>query len=74
MDDKQKDAEQVEDLELQDQEAEDVKGGFSWGVSQTFKPTESLDEGPEERLGQKVSPGIGRMGGQVQHNETLITI
>lgn len=65
--DEKKHEEQVEDLELEKEQAEDVKGGFSWGVNQTFKPTESLDEGPEERFGRS-GLNLGN------HNETLVRI
>jgi hypothetical protein len=69
MHDKQQYEQQVEDLELKDEQAEEVKGGYSFGVSQTYKPTESLDEGPEERLSANL-----RQGYSGNHNETLVRI
>jgi hypothetical protein len=35
MDERETNEEQVEDLEMRDEEAEDVKGGFSWSETQT---------------------------------------
>jgi hypothetical protein len=70
--DEKKAEEQVEDLELQSEQAEDVKGGFSWGLNQTFKPTESLDEGPEEKFGRSALPRSSQGAGN--HNETLVRI
>jgi hypothetical protein len=59
--------EQVEDLEAPDEAAEEVKGGWSWGVSQT---------GFKGDISQKVAPGDrgGLPGMETQHNETLIQI
>ena len=68
--DEQKHAEeqQVEDLELSDHDAEEVKGGL-----QNLTRPEAL---ADAEIAQKVQPnaGITRTGGTVQHNETLIRI
>ena len=66
MDEQKKDEPQVEDLELKDEEAEEVKGGFSWGASQTAKPTESLS--PMDPLLQQ------RGGWDGNHSEILVAI
>jgi hypothetical protein len=67
MDERDKAEEQVEDLEAPESEAEEVKGGFSWGVTQT---------GSLKQADGSVRPGNirGVDGGQVQHNETLVRI
>ena len=68
MDDpKDTDEQQVEDLELKDEEAENVKGG----LQNLTKPPALADS---ELISQKVQPGVERFGGQVQHNETLVRI
>ncbi len=65
MDEQKKDDQQVEDLELKEEEAEEVKGGFSWGASQTAKPTESLSP---------MDPLIQRGGWDGNHSEILVVI
>ena len=66
----EKEEEQVEDLDPSAEEAEDVKGGFSWGVSQ---------QGSFSKINigsQKIQPGNlrGIDGSEQQHNETLVRI
>ena len=56
---------QVEDLEMKDEEAEDVKGGYSWGVTQTGTMAKGNVEGTRTR-------GVDGVDGQ--HNETLVRI
>ena len=66
MDEQKKDEQQTEDLELNDEQAEDVKGGWSWGASQGLTADEkslNFTRGTVER------PGM-----ETQHNETLIRI
>ena len=65
MDQKQEPEEQVEDLELKDEDAENVKGGgFSIG-------TQQVGTG-----GAKASPmdPLIRQGMETQHSETLVCI
>jgi hypothetical protein len=76
MDDQGKVEEHVEDLELKGEDAEDVKGGFSWGISNLTAPK---DEGPEERTGLNFKPSQlggarGLDGNTNQHNEILVAI
>ena len=74
MDEHDKSEEQVEDLDTPESEAEEVKGGFSWGVSQGIKG---------ELVGEKQTPGAykispsrlqGLDGNTNQHNEILVVI
>ena len=70
MDEHDKAEEQVEDLEPTAEDAEDVKGGFSWGANQTGSFSKA-------NIGsQKVQPGNlrGTDGIHGNHNETLIRI
>ena len=71
--------EQVEDLDTPESEAEEVKGGYSWGVS---NPGIKGELGAS-KIGVKDEPGgIKQLGGLKQgldgftsnHNETLIAI
>ena len=66
----EKEEEQVEDLDPTAEEAEDVKGGFSWGERQAGKFSKI------EFGSQKVKPGnLGGIDGlQSNHNETLVRI
>ena len=69
------DDEQVEDLDTPESEAEEVKGGFSWGVSQTVKGELGANKvGIKGELGGIKQLNQGLDGGTVQHNETLIRI
>jgi hypothetical protein len=73
MDQQNRDHPQFDDLELTDEAAEEVKGGFHWGVSQSLQNSESVR--------QTISPGSKAQdfhrsvdGGTVQHNETLVQV
>ena len=56
---------QVEDLAVDEEAAEDVKGGFSWGATQV---------GAYLEADGSVRPGADRKGMETQHNETLVRI
>jgi hypothetical protein len=58
---------QVEDLEMKEEDAEDVKGGYSFGATQT---------GSFAKGDGSVRPGKirGTDGVEQQHNETLVRI
>jgi hypothetical protein len=62
--------EQVEDLDPSAEEAEDVKGGFSWGVSQ--QKFSKLEIGSQKIAPQRNLPGTD--GLTSNHNETLVRI
>ena len=77
MDEHEKNEEQVEDLDTPESEAEEVKGGFSWGVSNPGIKGElgANKVGIKGELGDIKQRGTqGLDGGTVQHNETLIAI
>jgi hypothetical protein len=58
-----KDEQQAEDLEVEQKDAEDVKGGFSWGATQ------------QGSFGAKANMGPGLLTEEeMQHNEILIRI
>ena len=70
--------EQVEDLDTPESEADEVKGGFSWGVSQTIKGELGANKvgikGELSGLKRGLDGLQGLDGGGSQHNETLIRI
>jgi hypothetical protein len=76
MDEHEKSEEQVEDLDTPESEAEEVKGGFSWGVSQGIKGELGASKiGVKGDLaGIKQVGTRGLDGNTNQHNETLIVI
>ena len=67
MDEKQKAEAQVEDLDVTDAQADDVKGGFHWGVSQS-----AFGDGSVRTVKIDVQSAEGMNLGN--HNETLIRI
>jgi hypothetical protein len=67
MEEREKVEEQLEDLDTPAEDAEEVKGGYHWGVSQTGIKNDHVG------IGQKVRPG-GLDGTEHQHNETLVRI
>jgi hypothetical protein len=76
VDEHEKNEEQVEDLDTPESEAEEVKGGFSWGVSQTIKGELGANKiGVKGNLGGlKLGGTQGFDGNTNQHNETLVVI
>jgi hypothetical protein len=66
MDEREQNEEQVEDLEMREAEAENVKGGFSWSENQTGS------------AGLKARPAAGDIngvdGGPQNHNQILIQV
>ena len=67
------DEERVEDLDPSEAEAEDVKGGFSWGANQTASFKQGFKQGFKQDIqGLKQTGGLD--GLQSNHNETLVTL
>jgi hypothetical protein len=68
MDQHQADEDQVEDLAVEGEEVQDVKGGsLKWGEPPGASPQLGANSG-------RLSAGQERMGLGQQHNETLISI
>jgi hypothetical protein len=75
MDEHEKNEEQVEDLDTPESEAEEVKGGFSWGVSNPgIKGELGASKIKGDLGGLKLGGKQGLDAGGRNHNETLVVI
>jgi hypothetical protein len=78
MDEHEKHEEQVEDLDTPESEAEEVKGGFSWGLNQTGIKGElgASKIGVKGELGgiKQLRGAQGFDGNTNQHNEILVAL
>ena len=66
--------EAVEDLDPSEAEAEDVKGGFSWGVNQTASFKQGFKQGFKQDIQGNLKQGPGLDGITSNHSETLVAL